>query len=294
MKHFLSAISQGSDTGPRMSVVVNTYEQPEYLRRVLLSLENQLIAGDEILIADDGSGKSTRDVVNACKARQSFRVEHVWEEHRGFRRSHILNAAIARAQSEYLIFLDGDSVPHPKFLADHRRVARKGCYIQGHRVCFTQNFSRDFAADGKIRNQSRALFGKGVESGGKFLFRWPAPVLRARTDLRGVRGCNLAMWRADLIRVNGYNEDFEGWGREDSELALRLMNSGVQWLDVRGWAVCYHLWHPPADRSQLDKNIGHLDVALAQKSTRCENGLNLHVAANVTRAPQQSAAKSPA
>jgi len=140
MKHFLSAISQGQHTGPRMSVVVNTYEQPEYLRRVLLSLENQLISGDEILIADDGSGNATREVVNAWKARLSFRVEHVWEEHQGFRRSRILNAAIARAQSDYLIFLDGDSVPHPRFLADHRRVARKGCYIQGHRVCFTQAF----------------------------------------------------------------------------------------------------------------------------------------------------------
>jgi len=283
MKHFFSAISRGPNTGPRMSVVVNTYEQPEYLRRVLRSLENQLIVGDEILIADDGSGSPTRDVVNAWKARQSFRVEHVWEEHHGFRRSHILNAAIARAQSDYLIFLDGDSVPHPKFLADHRRLARKGCYIQGHRVCFTEKFSKDFASDGKIRNQSRALLEKGVESGGKFLFRWPVPILRRRTNLRGVRGCNLAIWRTDLVRVNGYNEAFEGWGREDSELALRLMNSGVQWLDVRGWAVCYHLWHPPADRSQLDKNIGHLDAALAQKSASCEKGLNLHLAENANR-----------
>lgn len=285
MKHFLSAISQQPNAGPRMSVVVNTYEQPEYLRRVLLSLENQLIPGDEILIADDGSGTSTRDVINAWKSRQSFRIEHVWKEHQGFRRSRILNAAIARAQSDYLIFLDGDSVPHPKFIADHRRVARKGCYIQGHRVCFTEPFSRDFAADGKIHGQWRALLGKGIESGGKFLFRWPAPVLRGRTDLRGVRGCNLAIWRADLIRVNGYNEDFEGWGREDSELALRLMNSGVQWLDVRGWAVCYHLWHPPADRSKLDQNIGHLDAALARKSTSCEKGLNLHLAENTVPTP---------
>jgi glycosyltransferase involved in cell wall biosynthesis len=291
MKHFFSAISQRPNAGPSMSVVVNTYEQPEYLRRVLLSLENQLIAGDEILIADDGSGSATREVVNAWKTRQSFRVEHVWEEHQGFRRSRILNAAIARTQGEYLIFLDGDSVPHPQFIADHRRVARKGYYIQGHRVCFTQPFSRDFAVDGKSHHLWSALFGNGVESGGKFLFRWPIPILRGRTDLRGVRGCNLAIWRADLVRVNGYNEAFEGWGREDSELALRLMNSGVQWLDVRGWAVCYHLWHPPADRSQLDKNIEHLDAALARKSTTCEKGLNLHLAENATRTPQNLVAK---
>ena len=77
-----------------------------------------------------------------------------------------------------------------------------------------------------------------------------ASVEAAAVDLRGIRGSNLAIWRADLIRVNGYNEDFVGWGREDSELAVRLTNSGVRRLDVRGWAVCYHLWHPSASSDQ--------------------------------------------
>jgi hypothetical protein len=94
--------------------------------------------------------------------------------------------------------------------------------------------------------------------------------------LRGIRGCNLGIWRADLIRVNGYNEAFEGWGREDSELAVRLMNSGVLRRDVRGRCLCYHLWHPPADRSRVAANDALLDAALRTRATRCEPGLDRH------------------
>ncbi len=264
--------------GVTLTVVVNTFNQPEYLRRVLAALESQLAQCDEVIIADDGSEAETREVIEKWRQRQRFRVQHVWQAHEGFRRSRILNAAIAQARNDYLIFLDGDSVPHPKFCADHRALARAGCYIQGHRVCFEQEFSRRFANDGRPRGRWSAGLKRQIASGGKYLFRWPFPVLKSRTDLRGVRGCNLAIWRADLLRVNGYNEEFVGWGREDSELALRLINSGVKWLDVRGWAVCYHLWHPPADRSKLDRNIHLLDEACAEKRTRCEKGLQAHLA----------------
>jgi len=95
-----------------------------------------------------------------------------------------------------------------------------------------------------------------------------------------VRGCNLAIWRHDLVRVNGYNEAFTGWGREDSELAVRLMNSGVRRLDVRGRALCYHLWHPPASRGNLNANDELLEGAVAQKTSWCERGLQEHIAAS--------------
>jgi predicted glycosyltransferase involved in capsule biosynthesis len=99
---------------------------------------------------------------------------------------------------------------------------------------------------------------------------------RVRRDIQGVRGCNLAIWRSDLFRVNGYNEAFVGWGNEDSELALRLMNSGVRRLDVRGWALCYHLWHPPTNRDELAANNELLARAIREKSVRCEPGLDRH------------------
>src|SRR5205823_14400917 len=125
------------------------------------------------------------------------------------------------------------------------------------------------------RDRWRA-FRQGQLSGWKHSFRWPWPLVRRQRSLRGIRGCNLAMWRNDLERVNGYNEAFVGWGREDSELAVRLMNAGIQRQDVRGWALCFHLWHPPADRSKLQANTELLSDARKGGSTRCELGLDTH------------------
>ncbi|HYG24895.1 MAG TPA: glycosyltransferase [Verrucomicrobiae bacterium] len=261
---------------PSLSVVVNTYNQPEYLRRVLRALDRQFAAGDELLLADDGSGAETRDVFEGWKQPGPMRAVHVWQEHGGFRRSRILNSAIVQAKNDYLIFLDGDSVPHPKFLRDHRSLARRGFYVQAHRAFVSEKASRYFGLGNFPADRMRAWI-SGQLQGWKHVFRWPFPFSKRRADLRGVRGCNLAIWREDLIRVNGYNEEFVGWGREDSELALRLMNSGVHWLDVRGRAVCYHLWHPPADRSGLDQNIRMLDEAIASQRTRCRMGLDQHM-----------------
>jgi len=97
-----------------------------------------------------------------------------------------------------------------------------------------------------------------------------------RRDLRGVRGCNLAIWREHLAKVNGYNEEFTGWGREDSELAVRLINNGVLRIDVRGWALCYHLWHPPLSRSELPANDQLLAAAVAEGRQSCRLGLSQH------------------
>ena len=128
----------------------------------------------------------------------------------------------------------------------------------------------EFASD-----RHRALF-TGQLRGLKHAFRWPVPLRRFREDLRGIRGCNLAIARSDLERVNGYNEAFEGWGREDSELAVRLLNAGVRRLDVRGRCLCYHLWHPPVNRSRLAENDELLERAMATGSQRCGQGLTDH------------------
>ena len=182
-------------------------------------------------------------------AKQSFPSNRVWQEHAGFRRARILNLAIARAASAYLVFLDGDTVPHPAFVADHLRLARPGTFVQGHRALIEQAGASFFGLGDFAADRRRALFRRQLR-GLKHAYRWPWPACRYRSDLRGIRGCNLAIWRDDLLKVNGYNEAFTGWGREDSELAVRLMNTGARRLDVRGWAICYHLWHAPCQPCQ--------------------------------------------
>lgn len=259
-----------------LALVVNTFNQPDFLQRILTGVTHQSQPPQELLLADDGSEEETRRVFAGWAARQTFSCQHLWQERAGFRRARILNAAIARTACQYLVFLDGDTVPHPAFLADHRRVARPGAFVQGHRALVQKQGASFFGLGHFAADRRRALW-RGQLRGIKHAYRWPRPSCRRRADLHGIRGCNLAIWRDDLLRVNGYNEAFIGWGREDSELAVRLMNVGVRRLDVRGWALCYHLWHPPASRANLAANEDLLQCALAQHAVRCELGLNEHL-----------------
>lgn len=256
----------------RVALIINTYDQPEYLQRVLRAVGAQTEPPAEVLLADDGSGEDTRRLFAAWSQPQPFPTRHVWQEHGGFRRSRILNRAIAGAAAPFLVFLDGDTLPHPQFVADHRQLARPGWFTQGHRALIGRRAARWFGTGEFAADRLRACW-SGQISGLKHAFRWPRAWVQERADLRGIRGCNLGIWRADLETVNGYNEAFEGWGREDSELAVRLMNSGVRRADVRGRALCYHLWHPPAGRNNLAHNDALLAAAQREGRQRCEHGL---------------------
>lgn len=262
---------------PSLALIVNTWNQPEYLARVLQAISRQSSAPEEVLLADDGSQTATGEVFRQWAAAGRVPAQHVWQEHQGFRRARILNQAIAKAKAEYVVFLDGDTLPHPHFIRDHRQLAPPGAFIQGHRALVGQKAAVWFGLGRFAPDRRKALL-QGQLSGLKHAFRWPCPWRQSRADLRGVRGCNLAIWREDLVRVNGYNEEFVGWGREDSELALRLMNAGVRRLDVRGWALCFHLWHAPVSRQELATNDELLARSQASRATRCEQGLHQHLA----------------
>ncbi len=256
-----------------LSLVINTFNQPDYLGRVLNAVSRQSVSPDEVLLADDGSENETKMVFSQWRTAHSFRCEHIWQKHQGFRRAGILNLTIASASGDYLVFLDGDTIPHPQFVADHRTLAGESRFVQGHRALVEEKAAVWFGKNDFFADRRRAVLRNQI-SGLKNSFRWPFAFRKINHRLRGIRGCNLGIWRADLVRVNGYNEAFVGWGREDSELAVRLMNSGVRRLDVRGRALCYHLWHPPVSRAELAGNDELLAKAILGKHSRCEQGLD--------------------
>jgi glycosyltransferase involved in cell wall biosynthesis len=260
----------------KIALVINTFEQPDYLARVLAAVTRQSRPPDEVLLADDGSGPPTRELFAHWSAQQKFRSAHLWQAHEDFRRARILNETIAAARGDYLVFLDGDTVPHPQFIADHGAAGRPGFFVQGHRALIEQSAAAWFGQNAFPADRRRAILQNQISSL-KNAFRWPFAVRKIKLHLRGIRGCNLAIWHDDLVRVNGYNEDFAGWGREDSELAARLFNAGRQRLDLRGRAVCFHLWHPPASRANLAANDGLLEKTVRDKIARCEHGLDRHL-----------------
>jgi glycosyltransferase involved in cell wall biosynthesis len=260
---------------PTVALIIRTYDQANYLGRILRAVAGQDSPPEEVLLADDGSGEDTRRVFQVWAETQSCRCEHLRQPHDGFRKSRILNQSVARAQSDYLVFLDGDTIPHPRFVSDHRRLARPQHSVQGHRVLVRHKSSRSFGLGDFSTDRRRALW-RGQLRTWKQAFRWPSPWRRVRRDLLGVRGNNMAVWREHMIKVNGYNEEFAGWGREDSELMLRLLNNGVPRLDVRGWALCYHLWHMPASRTNTAAE-SQLLAAASERRSACDKGLNQHL-----------------
>ncbi len=256
----------------KTSLLISTYNWPQALELVLLSAENQTEMPDEILIADDGSTKETKELIEDFKKKLPVEIKHFWHEDKGFRKSIILNKAIAAAQGAYIIQIDGDCIMHKDFIKDHKAMARPNTYLYGSRVNIQENFLSTLFETHKI---NFSYFQKGIKKRNRNL---RIPVLSSfygpqKTISKKMRGCNVSFWKEDVIAVNGYNEEFEGWGREDSELIIRMMNNGVLGKRLRYRGIVYHIWHMVKDVSHLKRNNSLQEKAIAEKSKWCENGI---------------------
>jgi glycosyltransferase involved in cell wall biosynthesis len=258
-----------------LSLIVTTYNRPDALSKVLEALSRQSVAPGEVLIADDGSGHRTRQTVERFRQRVPFGLEHVWHEDRGFRAARIRNAAIRRSGGDYIVLLDGDCIPGPHFVEDHRRLAETGCFFQGKRVFVSRRKTDDFTAAlaGNPSALWRCVLSGDLKNSHHLLRLTPWPAMRSRR-LRGIKSCNMGIFRNDLFAVNGFNEDFVGWGREDSELAVRLFRYGLRRKGHPFMAVCYHLWHLENDRGRLDRNDDILARTQNSRGYVCQNGLS--------------------
>ena len=263
----------------RTALLITTYERPDALAAVLASVARQRVAPAEIVVADDGSGESTRGLVARFSAESKVPVRFVSQPHEGFRLTRLRNLAIAATSMDYLVFVDGDMVLHPEFIADHARLARPGHFTQGVRVRADAARTRALIANHAtpLRFTSRGLGGLRRF----YLLRsrsGAALARRAANALVAIKGCNQAFWRADLVRVNGFNEGIQGWGPEDKELCARLGNAGVRRQTLLFGGIAVHLEHAPAAREQLPANLAVFADTLRRRKTRCETGLDAHLA----------------
>jgi len=261
----------------RLALVITTYERPDALAAVLASVERQRVAPAEVVIADDGSGAATQEVAAAFIGRSKVPARIVSQPHDGFRLTRLRNLAIAATALDYLVFVDGDMLLHPEFIADHARMARRGHYTQGVRVHTDAALTRRLIAEPA---QLPGFWSPGL--GGLrrvYLLHSPALASAMRLPANGfiaIKGCNQGFWREDLARVNGFNEAIEGWGPEDKELAARLENAGVRRQTLLFGGIACHLHHPPASRAALPRNLALLEETRRQRRVRCDLGLDAH------------------
>jgi glycosyltransferase involved in cell wall biosynthesis len=261
--------------GISISLVISTFNQPAALAKTFDGVRLQRRQPDEILISDDGSDEPTRKLVEIFSKSSPVPVKHLWHPHNDFRKTTILNKTVAAARCEYMIFTDGDCVPHQEFVADHAALAEKGCWVQGRRCFVREKFVPEFEA-GKTNLWRWMLAGR--ISGAAKGVRLPFPIIRRDTKQRGVIGCNMSFWRDDILAINGFDEDYTGWGTgEDSDIGTRLYHLGRLRKFVYGRAITFHLNHPQLPREHHAASLARLAETIASGKIRCANGLNRHL-----------------
>ena len=269
----------------RIALIITTYNRPDALAAVLEGCLGQSDPDFEVIVADDGSTRDTADLIAVYKARAPFTIKHIWQEDAGFRAAAIRNRALAATDAEYVVFIDCDCVPPPDFLASHRRLAERGWFLSGNRLMLARSFSEQVLRDKlpihlwRIGDWLHARRLGQIERLLPLLrlpnLGWLRKLLPQRWQ--GAKTCNLSAWREDLLRVNGLDESYTGWGLEDSDLVIRLLRSGVRSKSARFFAPVFHLWHPENDRSRLAENRRRLEESLQAAHIRASKGVDQYL-----------------
>jgi len=259
-----------------LAVVISTYNQADFLRLTLEGYRRQSDLNFSIYIADDGSSTETGQVIRRFQQDFPVPIQHLWQADDGFRKARIHNRVISKIRETHTLLTDGDCIPLPGLVAAHRRLAGKNYFVSGSRVllsrpcteklCRLASFETDRAMfwwfkqrlSGNINRLSPLLL--------------PTSLSPASSQLDGIRGCHLACPTEALVRINGFDESFEGWGREDSDLTARLLHAGYKRRNLRGLPVL-HLWHQEFSRQRLAENDDMLQACLNEQRIEASVGL---------------------
>lgn len=268
-------------SAPNCSLVITTYNWPLALEKVLQSVAWQSVLPHEVLIADDGSSADTADVIKEVKHTFPVTIKYFWQEDIKKRKTRINNISIANAACDYLIFIDHDMVLHPRFVEDHLSLAKQGHFVNGSRFLVNKQ-----STDMLLAKKSIKPFDLNQFKGKNNLNKLRIPILMSYLTDRYqtsddkaqiVRGCNMAFWKNDLLAVNGYDERYQGWGREDSDIAIRLFNNGIKKRAIKFGGIGYHLHHKEGNKTDDELYVGMLAHVMETKSKWAEIGLNQHL-----------------
>jgi len=244
-----------------ISLVISTYNRSDALCAVLASVAAQDDPNFEVIIADDGSTPAHQRAVQAAAARLGLPLCHVWHPDVGFTAARVRNLGVAAARGAYVLLLDGDCVLETDFVRRHRALAQTGCFVNGSRVLLSERLSAAVLAGHTVvhgRGPGFWLWQRLCGGASKLtgLLRLPDAVHRTQAQFRwkGIRSCNMGVWRADYLAVNGFDASFVGWGHEDADFVLRLHNQGIRRKNGFCATEVYHLWHAQAARAAESRN----------------------------------------
>ena len=257
-----------------ISILLATYNWPQALKLCLESLVTQTDQHFEIIIADDGSTESTKQVIEAIKLACPLSITHLWQEDQGFRKTKILNKAIAAAHGDYLVFLDGDCIAQPDFIARHRALAQKGHLVTGSRVLLDETLTQQVLTwpNWNFQRFYSNLMGKRMSGGiNKY---WPLKIKLGNGSWRDykqfvwrrIKGCNMACWKADALAINGFDETMTGWGHEDADFVFRLQHHHIIRKSGSWSTEVLHLFHKIHDQSNAAENARRVREKILAKA----------------------------
>ena len=269
----------------KLSVLITTYNSEEWLKKVLVGYANQTEKDFEIVIADDGSTKKTKELLNTFATSFQYPIIHVWQEDKGFQKCKILNKAIVRTNSDYILFTDGDCIPREDFVVTHLKHQEKGYFLSGGYFKLPLKTSFLISIDDIITKRCFNPFfltKKGVKKNFKLsklirfkpftvFMNWITPTKKT------FNGHNTSCFKKDLLAVNGFNEDMQ-YGGLDREVGERLFNLGILGKQIRYAAICLHLEHERVyfNKEAWNKNLIVRAYNIKNKIIRTKNGIDKH------------------
>lgn len=263
---------------PQIAVLVSTFERPHHLIRSLtaISVQKGLLPGTvEVVVTDDGSRDNTFAVVAEFAKGSQFAVHFVTHEHDGFQLARCRNEGARASTAPIILFLDGDCIIPPDFLALCLKKIREGVVTGSLCQSLTEDITSRITT-GSVENGScfdlsrRDRNIRLVIQEFKSLFY---SVVRHPTKPK-LFGGNMIITRKDYERVNGYDERFQGWGCEDDDLRIRLRRRGIVLRPIIGSPRTCHLWHPAGETRPTVWKEGR-NVRYFKRScrlTRCLDG----------------------
>ena len=257
----------------KLTLIITTYNWPKALLLVLESVEHQSIPPYEVIIADDGSTEKTKDLISNFNKKSELKIFHSWQDDIGFRASRSRNKALSKASGDYIVLIDGDTILHTDFIKDHIKNAEFGFFVQGSRTLLSEEKTKKTLSN-KVIKFSFFSFGLKNRKNSIHSNLLSGIFVNKKNHLRGIKSCNMGFYKKDCTKINGFNNEFEGWGREDSEFVVRLINSGVKRKNVRFSVIQFHLWHDENSRISLERNNIMLEDAINNCIQWCENGIN--------------------
>ncbi|WP_224996824.1 glycosyltransferase [Cesiribacter sp. SM1] len=251
---------------PLASIIIAIYNKFEFLERVLAGLETQTVKNFEVILADDGSNQETIASIEKYKQRSPLSIKHLWHEDVGFRKTIMLNKAVMAAESNYLIFVDGDCVPHPNYVEAHLQHRQEGVVLSGRRVNLSEQLTNWLTAERiragaigagfTLRTFADSVLGKTRDAEKGIYLPSKAFEVLFSQKFKGLLGCNFSLYKKDLLDINGFDERYLAPAvGEDTDPELRLRWAGKGFRSVKNYAIQYHLYHRKLQRPTVNADI---------------------------------------